>query len=295
MTKEETFEKVKQDIIGEDLTITTALEADQLHEQFIKVRTELFLNYQTEIMPHYRGEQNFGWDIRSGIFRPPLIITDPKIGKDLEQKAIHEFEYVINEKVGAKTLRDLFYHEKHGKDWDLLFQAQHAGVKTTLTDWSADIISALFFATELSLDENIENSDGQLWCFLIPIINIKGHNDYPERNTFYNINPFEVTSTFLINPSSYISEIENRIFEYRMYRQKGRFVMSSNDTCHIPLNQQDELKKYILRARIPAEFKSSIRQELANRRVNREIMYIDETSIRQDLITDINTTIFNSF
>ena len=295
MTREEAFEKTKKEIIGDDLTITTALEADQLHEQFIKLRTELFFSGITEIMPHYRGEQNFGWDIRSGIFRPPLKITDPKVGKDLEQKAIQEFEKVINEKVGAKTLRDLFYNEKHGKDWDLLFQAQHAGIKTTLTDWSAFIISALFFATEQSADENIEKADGQLWCFLIPTINILGHNNYPERNTFYDINPFEITSTFLINPSSYISEIEERIFEYRMYRQKGRFVMVSNDNCHIPLNQQEELKKYILRAKIPAEFKSTIRQELANRGITRETMYIDETPSRQDLITEINVNIFNGF
>lgn len=295
MTREEAFEKTKQEIVGDNLTITSALEADQLHDLFIKLRTELFFREITEIMPHYRGEQNFGWDIRSGIFRPPLKIADPKVGKDLEQKAIQEFEQVIHDKVGAKTLRDLFNKEKHGKDWDLLFQAQHAGVKTTLTDWSAFIISALYFATEQSPNADIENDDGQLWCFIIPTINILGHNDYPERNTFYDINPFDVKNTFLINPSSYISEIEERIFEYRMYRQKGRFVMASNDTCHIPLNQQDHLKKYIFRARIPAEFKQKIRDELANRGVTRETMYIDETPSRQDLITEINTKIYSGY
>lgn len=295
MTREEVFEKTKQEIIGNNLTITSASDADNLHDLFIKLRTELFFRRIIEIMPHYRGEQNFGWDIRSGIYRPPLKITDPKIGKELEQKAIQEFEKVIHEKVGVKTLRDLFNKEKHGKDWDLLFQAQHAGIKTTLTDWSAFIISALFFATEQSANENIEKADGQLWCFIIPTINILGHNDYPERNTFYDINPFDVKSTFLINPSSYISEIEERIFEYRMYRQKGRFVMASNDTCHIPLNQQDELQKFILKARIPSEFKPKIREELAKRGVTRETMYIDETPSRQDLITEINNKIFSGY
>lgn len=295
MTREEAFEKTKQEIIGNNLTITSASDADHLHDLFIKLRTELFFRSIIEIMPHYRGEQNFGWDIRSGIYRPPLKITDPKIGKELEQKAIQEFEKVIHEKVGVKTLRDLFNKEKHGKDWDLLFQAQHAGIKTTLTDWSAFIISALFFATEQSANENIEKADGQLWCFIIPTINILGHNDYPERNTFYDINPFDVKSTFLINPSSYISDIEERIFEYRMYRQKGRFVMASNDTCHIPLNKQDELQKFILKARIPSEFKPKIREELAKRGVTRETMYIDETPSRQDLITEINNKIFSGY
>jgi len=295
MTREEAFEKTKQEIIGDNLTITSALDADQLHDLFIKLRSELILRRIIEIMPHYRGEQNFGWDIRSGIFRPPLKITDPKVGKDLEQKAIQEFEKVIHEKVGAKALRDLFNREKYGKDWDLLFQAQHAGIKTTLTDWSAFIISALFFATEQSADENIEKSDGQLWCFITPIVDILGHNNSPTRNTFYDINPFDVKNTFLINPSSYISEIEERIFEYRMYRQKGRFVMTSNDSCHIPINQQKEWGKFIFRARIPAEFKPIIREELAERGITREIMYIDEAPSRQDLITEINMTIFNGY
>jgi hypothetical protein len=71
--------------------------------------------------------------------------------------------------------------------------------------------------------------------------------------------------------------------------------VASKDNCHIPLNQQVELKKYILRVRIPAEFKSTIRQELAKLRVTRETMYIDETPSRQDLITEINTNIFNGF
>ena len=99
MTKEEAFEKVKQKMIVENLTITSVSEASQLHAQFIKLRTVLFLNSITEIMPHYRGEQNFGWDIHSGIFRPPLKVIDPIVGKGLEQNAIQEFEKVINEKV----------------------------------------------------------------------------------------------------------------------------------------------------------------------------------------------------
>ena len=51
MTIEEAFEKTKQEIVGDDLTITSALEADQLHDLFIKLRTELFFRGITEIMP----------------------------------------------------------------------------------------------------------------------------------------------------------------------------------------------------------------------------------------------------
>ena len=101
--------------------------------------------------------------------------------------------------------------------------------------------------------------------------------------------------TFLINPSSYLDQIEDRIFECRMYRQKGRFVMPSNDTCHIPLNQQPDLQKFILNAKISAKFKQRIREELASRHVTRQTMYIVENLKRQDLITELNTNVFKGY
>jgi hypothetical protein len=87
MTAEQLFEITKNEIIGSWNTITSVIEAEEFHELFIQVRVKFFEKTLLEIMPHYRGEQNYGWDIRSGIFRPPLKITDPKIGKELEQKA----------------------------------------------------------------------------------------------------------------------------------------------------------------------------------------------------------------
>jgi len=292
MTTEELFKIVKDEVVGTRDIITSVDEAEAFHGLFIKVRTKFFEKTMLEIMPHYRGEQNYGWDIRSGIFRPPLTITDPLIGKELEQKAIAEFENVITTQVGNNVLRDLFNKEKYGKDWDLLFQAQHAGVKTTLTDWSAEIISALYFATEESCNPDIEKSDGQLWAFLIPVQLIIGHNDWPVRNTFYDMNPYDMEQTHLINASSYLVNIEQRIFEYRIYRQKGRFVMSSNKECHMPLNKQDYLQQFIFRLRIPEEYKKSIREDLARRGVIRANMYIDESPARQQLITEINNKIF---
>lgn len=292
MTQEEAFELTKAEIIGDNLIITSVEEAERFHERFIELRTALFFRQIIEVMPHYRGEQNSGWDIRSGIFRPPLTITDPGIGKELEKKAVQEFENVIKQKVGPNVLREIFNNEKHGKDWDLLFQAQHAGVRTTLTDWSAFIVSALFFATEESKIREIEEADGQLWCFIIPIINILGHGSFPSRNSFYDLDPFDMKGTYMINPSSYLDDIQNRIFEYRMFRQKGRFVMCSNDSCHIPLNKQPHLQKYLFRLQIPAKYKKAIREELAARDVVRANMYIDENPARQDLITGINKTVF---
>ncbi len=97
MTREEALEKTKQEIIGDNQTITSAEEADQLHKRLIELRTQLFFRNIFEIMPHYRGEQKFGWNITPGIFRPPLNITERKVAKLLEQQAVEEFERVKNE------------------------------------------------------------------------------------------------------------------------------------------------------------------------------------------------------
>jgi hypothetical protein len=295
MTIEEAFEQIKEEVIGRNLVIRSVEDVEQLHDRFIKLRRELSIIGKRiiDVMPHYRGEQMYSWDIHSGIFRPPLSIGEPRIGKDLERKAIVEFENVINKKVGRDVLRNFFNKERHGKDWDLLFQAQHAGIKTTLTDWSPDIISALFFATEKSYNSTTDNSDGQLWCFITPTRWIYGHNTYPTRDTFYDLDPFELKETILINPASYLDNIQDRIFEYRMFRQRGRFVMPSAETCHIPLNQHPNIQPFLFKARIPVDFKQIIRDELAERMVIRAKMYIDENPRRQDLITDINKTIFN--
>ena len=86
----------------------------------------------------------------------------------MEQKAIYEFEKIINEKIGKDVFRDLFNKYKYGKEWDLLFQAQHAGIKTTITDWTDSIETALYFATEKSKDANIEIFNCQIWCYMVP-------------------------------------------------------------------------------------------------------------------------------
>ncbi|MEI9943298.1 MAG: FRG domain-containing protein [Chitinophagaceae bacterium] len=286
------FIDLAEPFIGKELIITSASEADKIHQKLIDFRVDLFKKGIGEFMPHYRGEQKLGWDIRPGIFRPPFHGLDSAKGKLLEQQGIKEFEKTIHDKIGKEALRSLFNNEKYGKNWDLLFQAQHAGVKTTLTDWTAFIISALYFVVEESKDPVIENSDGQLWCYMTPDEQIASHDSFFPEGSIYNINPFDLKNGVLINPSSYLHEIDKRVFESRMYKQKGRFIISSNDLCGIPLNNQEEFAQYLLKFRIPSENKKSIRDELVERGITRDYMYVDESPVNQDLITEINTRVF---
>lgn len=295
MTQEQAFEKAKEEVIGGIDTITSIEEAEKFHILLIQLRVKLFQDYLWDMMPHYRGEQNFGWDIRCGIFRPPLKVPDVKKGKDIERKAVTEFESAIKNKWGKAVFRDLFNHEKHGKDWDLLFQAQHAGIKTTLTDWSAEMITALYFATEKSTNEAYEKADGQIWTIMIPTQWILGHNTWPVRETFYDLDPFNLARSYLINVSSYLDDMDKRIFEQRMYRQKGRFIITEADKSDIPLNNRQELKHLIHRLKVPAECKESIRQKLAARGITTEYMYVEQSEERKQLIEHTNNALFKTY
>jgi len=290
----ERFEQLKTEILGPDLIVNSLEDVDELHDKFIKLRSALILNGIMDFMPHYRGEQFFGWDINSGIFRSPLEFQDPLTAKQLEKVACQEFEKnVITD--GKYLLRNVFYYEEYGKEWDLLFQGQHGGVKTTITDWTAIIQSAAYFAVELSKDPKIEKADGQLWCMLTPLDFILSHTDDNHLKNFYNQNPVSIDQYYIINPSTYLDDMDKRIYEQRMHRQRGRFFISPANVCHMPINKEATLRKYLIRVRIPHDKKKVIREALAKRGMTREYLYVQENEEMKDLAFKVNVNVYKDF
>ena len=199
---------------------------------------------------------------------------------------------MVNKEIGVESLRKLFDHKAFGKEWDLLFQAQHAGVRTTLTDWTMVFDHALYFATEFSEDPNIENEDAQLWCFMVDndrVLNL-GH-DFPEMD-FYKKNPFDLDGIYLINTPIYVDGLDKRLFESRLSKQQGRFIALPTSICNIPLNKIEELAPFMVPIRIPQESKSTIRKELNKFSINRKSLYIKEDPAHKCLIDKINAKIF---
>ena len=293
MTAQEVYLSIKNNVVPQTLEIKSLDEAFNLHDNlFIPFRIKLFESGLNGFMPHYRGEQKYGWDILPGVFRPPNGKLTGEEGKQLEKLAVDEFENTIKCNIGNKILRDIFNHEKFGKEWDLLFQAQHGGVKTTLTDWTAFIQHALFFATEKSNNVEIENSDAQLWCLMVPERNIISENQFFPKESMYNLDPFNINDVYLINPSVFINNVEERIFEYRMFKQSGRFLTLPNSLCNIPINMSENFKDFLFRIRIPKECKQQIRQTLTDRGITRLSMYADENPLHDNLINEINEKIF---
>jgi len=56
----------------ETFEIKNLQDISDFHAELIKVRVELKFKCGVDVMPHYRGEQKYGWDILPGILRPPF-------------------------------------------------------------------------------------------------------------------------------------------------------------------------------------------------------------------------------
>lgn len=285
---------LKEELNRNEIVITSLEEVYKLHQKLCDVRVKHGCQYTV----HYRGEQCDEWDITSGIFRPDLKSMDVEQGKILEKKAILEFERVITEKIGDRALRNIYNKTLYGHDWDLLFQSQHAGIKTTLIDWTMQYPVALFFAVEKSPKPEIENAGAQFWCFMMPN---EIHKNVQRGNNldgnFFHLNPFEIDQFMMIDPSVYLDNLNERIFEYRMMRQLGKFWVQPRALTNVPFNQIPEFQNLLLRVRIPAESKARIRKELENTPVplTRKHLYYEENPEYDDLIKGINERVFGEF
>lgn len=266
-------------------------DAKAIHNRMIQLDIKMALGIPFS-MPHYRGEQKFGWDILPNINRLSTTAGDKDLAKRLEKRGWEEFGSVISKEFGPDALRTIFDNEKHGRDWNLIMQAQHAGVKTSLLDWSPEIYAALYFATEESKDVNIENSDGQFWVYLTSYNNLKNHSDFPVRDTYYDQDPQSVDNSTMINVSILLDDLSKRKYETRMYHQKGRFFVSSNDNWGKPMNYQPELTPFLFRFCVPAQCKPIIRDLLEKERLNYNYFYGPYNPDHQALIDNINKRIF---
>jgi hypothetical protein len=254
-------------------------DAKELHEAKVKEKPLS--------QPHYRGEQVHGWNIEAGIFRRNQ--NERRLsgleGRVLEQHATELFKEKMVQCFGSNVFKEDKREGKYGKYWDLVCQAQHAGIKTTLTDWSADICTAMYFATEFSTDYAKENADAQLWYFDTPRTIIFSDN----ASVFDDLNPLDMQTAIMFNPSHFTFGNEDRPQEKRMYNQEGRFFMSKTNEAQFPANIV--YSNRIFRFVIPANCKQKIRQELREKGINKDSMYLQENKKLDTLADEINSTI----
>ena len=271
--------------------ICSVADARAVHQAMIELRTRLALVERVgEFFPHYRSEQYFGWDITPGLFRGPGARFSPQQGKDLERQAVADYEQMVITKLGSQVFRDLFDHHPNGKKWDLLFQAQHCGLRTSLVDWTMYIMPSLFFGIEESKNLTIENADGQVWAFMVNETQLLTSDVHPPGDNYLNHDPFNLTRGFMTNVPVYLDNLEERICEQRISRQGGRFWASSNASCNIPVNKQPDVAPQLFRFRIPASCKLTIRKELDKFGINHANTYVKESADHDSIAKAINQT-----
>jgi hypothetical protein len=277
---------------GMNPEIHSLADVHNLHTTMIELRTNKFKEWLVGFQPHYRSEQVFGWDITPGLFRGLGQKFSPLQGKDLEKKAITDYEPAIIKKIGSNALRSIFNKTTNGKNWDLLFQAQHCGLHTSLVDWTLYVDTSIFFGVEDSSKPAIESADAQLWVYMLPETSFLNYDGSETGNCYTDYDPFALDEGFMINVPVYMNELEERVCEQRISRQGGRFYMSSAVLCNVPMNRQKEIAKNLFRFRIPAQYKSIIREELNSAGINRQTIYVKESSDHLKIGNEINKRIY---
>lgn len=289
MTYLEISEYIKNKYLNplENFEINNLEDVENFHKQLINIRTDIIFTKGFDVMPHYRGEQNYGWDILPGIFRPPYSNDiDLNKAREIEKKGSKIFREKVINKFGENQIFKRSV-KPHGASWDLLFQSQHAGVKTNLMDFSISSVLASFFMCEPS--EKHENVDGQLWGLLVPSDFIFNETSDFNNIVYPQLNPFELDKSFMCNVPSYIDDIDQRTYQFRLFQQHGRLFASADSDLHVPLNKKEFWKNMMLRVRISAEAKKTIYKGLIERGIDRKSMMIIETEDADKMIDEVNS------
>ena len=289
MSYEEISEHIKHTFLSKLGTyeLRNLGDLESLHQELINIRMILRFDYGFDVHPHYRGEQLYGRDILPGIFRPPFVNEiDLANVRKIETNGIQLFKKRVIEKYGEKIIFKRHTGIEHSENWDLLFQAQHAGIKTSLIDLSPSIFHSVYFACEPS--KKYDDDDAQLWCLLIPSEFIFLESTQYDKPCYPTLNPFDLDSSFVCNVPTFIDDIDQRTYQFRLFRQRGRLFASSNKEMNIPLNNRNFWRNVIVRVKIFAENKKAIFQQLNETGINQARLVLEESEGSRLFINSIN-------
>lgn len=259
--------------------ITSSADLLEIVRRVQEYRELTRLKNHREICELYRGHGRSSWQLLPNLVRN---IKDSFELKQLERKIVTDFHEKLTNAGFSKYIQGGFLQGQFHSNWLLIQQAQHYGVPTRFMDWTGDWEVALFFAVSNPKDDFY---DGHFWIYIVqPEMFVADNN---EKQYLYK-NPFEFSETIFLNSCCFVSkEYLSKTAQRRKLRQKGRFCIQPYEQSLQPLESQDLHKVNLYPIIIPSYLKKQIRQELADKGITKESLYIEERTEINGIISKI--------
>jgi len=207
-------------------------------EELLVIKSQIRFDGISPYLAFFRG-QNADWEIKPGVSR----------GTENDSKKLLINENALFEKFEeeAKSFLNLQPHlnkkeYKFAQKWYHLFQAQHIGIKTRLTDWTQSFENALVFLIYDRENQNIDKN-GVLWFYKAPrnlLINFNNEENYK----FWNQDPFILDKFYTIKHSSqFTDDYFKSPAEIKRFRQDGSFIISPSNRISTAIEKVDYLNK----------------------------------------------------
>ena len=228
-------------------------------DELLSVKNSIRRDGWSPYLAFYRG-QIFDWPIKPNITR----------NENLRKGEILEIEKSFFENFNEQTLDIKILDHFEGKNtkfaqqWHNLFQAQHLGFYTRLTDWTQSFEHAMFFAIDDTDEYKIEES-GVIWIYKCPydnnqLINFNRDDDYK----YFEENPFQLDKAYLVKHYTQFPEnFEDFVGEMRRFRQDGSFIISTSAELTTPIEEIEYIQPHLEKVIISKELKKEIKDYIA--------------------------------